>query len=325
MAVDGGLVSGGKDGSVRKWTAELEPIGHFSVKEMSGRSSVRAAYWDDAANKIVVGTWGSDILELDAAGANLHDGPVITGHFADELWGLAMNPTKAEYATVGDDHSLRIWDVATRKLLRKTDIHEFGRAVAYSPDGALLAVGMGGRVGRGRQKNDGKFAVYREDDLSLVKEARHSRQWISDVKFSPDGEFLAVGSHDNKTYLYKAPDWKLVGKAAKHNSYITHVDFSADSKVLRSTSGDYELLFYDVPAGTQRTSASDFKDIEWATETCVLGWAVQGIWPACADGTDINSIDRSHSGDMLLTADDFGKVKLFRLPCLNVRMGCRSV
>jgi WD40 repeat protein len=39
-----------------------------------------------------------------------------------------------------------------------------------------------------------------------------------------------------------------------------------------------------------------------------------GIWPPEADGTDINSVDRSPDQTLLATADDFGKVKLFRYP-----------
>ncbi len=48
----------------------------------------------------------------------------------------------------------------------------------------------------------------------------------------------------------------------------------------------------------------------------MIGWPVQGIFPAASDGTDINSVDRSNiKKDVLVTGDDFGKVKLFRYPC----------
>jgi microtubule-associated protein-like 1/2 len=44
---------------------------------------------------------------------------------------------------------------------------------------------------------------------------------------------------------------------------------------------------------------------------------VQGIWPPLADGTDINAVDRSHSGKVLASADDFGLVKLFNYPVVK--------
>lgn len=59
------------------------------------------------------------------------------------------------------------------------------------------------------------------------------------------------------------------------------------------------------------------KDVDWASWTCVLGWPVQGVWPAFADGTDMNAVDRSNNKLALVTADDFGKVKVFRNPCVD--------
>lgn len=46
-----------------------------------------------------------------------------------------------------------------------------------------------------------------------------------------------------------------------------------------------------------------------------MGWPVQGIWPPCSDGSDINAIDRNSEGTLIATSDDFGKVKLFNYPC----------
>ena len=48
------------------------------------------------------------------------------------------------------------------------------------------------------------------------------------------------------------------------------------------------------------------------------GWHVRGLWPEGADGTDINACARSNTGgrELIVTSDDFGKVKLFRYPCI---------
>ena len=45
-----------------------------------------------------------------------------------------------------------------------------------------------------------------------------------------------------------------------------------------------------------------------------MSWRTKGIWPPCSDGTDINSVDRSHNNLLIATGDDFSKVKLFRNP-----------
>ncbi len=52
---------------------------------------------------------------------------------------------------------------------------------------------------------------------------------------------------------------------------------------------------------------------------CVGRWPVQGIWPPAADGTDVNAVHRSPDNKLLATADDFGRVKLFR--CVGGEQG----
>jgi len=115
----------------------------------------------------------------------------------------------------------------------------------------------------------------------------------------------------------------------KHASFITHLDFNRDGNALHSNCGGYELLFWDVMTGKQLTNGpTQFRDEHWQTWTSTLGWPVQGIWPECSDGSDINSCDRSHltySGHdnppdcyyLLATGDDFSKIKIYRYPCIK--------
>ncbi len=114
----------------------------------------------------------------------------------------------------------------------------------------------------------------------------------------------------------------------KHSSYITHFDFSCDGVNLHSTCGAYELLFWDVHSGKQLPGgASALRDEKWHTWTVTLGWPVQGIWPECADGTDINSVDCSNTNVednldykkyfLLATGDDSSQVRILRYPSLK--------
>eukprot|EP00975_Prorocentrum_lima_P005446 1176194-Prorocentrum_lima.AAC.1 len=61
-------------------------------------------------------------------------------------------------------------------------------------------------------------------------------------------------------------------------------------------------------------AASRLRDNKWLTETCPLGWAVQGVWPAENDGTNVLAVDvnlTNETGDYVVaSADSFGNVRM---------------
>jgi len=347
------VVSGARDGGIHLWSEKWELHGRLETPGLAPVTSLKVRA-DGAL--LLVGTQASQVYEVHLAALASQfpleteappppfPAPLVTGHCKDQLWGLAVHPNKREYTTVGDDATLRVWDVVKRKQCCPTiELPCMARAVAYYPgsefgDDDCIAVGLGGSVGCGRSKKDGAVRIYkisrRPGSLEYVaskevSEAHDASEWVSDVKFSPNGKWLAVGAHDAKVYLYSADasngSTLQIQKRrvfAKHSSYISHLDFSADSRFLQSNCGAYELLFCDVSTGRQITSATDLKDTVWDTWTCSLGWPVQGIWPACADGTDVNACSRSWSNTLMATADDQGKVKVFSYPTVEKGAGC---
>lgn len=65
------------------------------------------------------------------------------------------------------------------------------------------------------------------------------------------------------------------------------------------------------------TNREELKLVQWASWTCVLGPEVNGIWPKYSDINDINSVDANFNNQVLVTADDYGLVKLLRYPCIK--------
>jgi len=124
--------------------------------------------------------------------------------------------------------------------------------------------------------------------------------------------------YDGKTYALRA-------KCEKHNNFITHLDFSTESQYIQSNCGGAELLYYNSMDGTHINSASQLKDTQWATWTCVLGWPVQGVWPTMDenDGTNINACHQSNNGEYLAAVDEKGRVKVYTYPC--IKNGAASV
>lgn len=73
------------------------------------------------------------------------------------------------------------------------------------------------------------------------------KECISDIKYCPNDELIAIGCHDNSIYILAKSEFKPKFKPMrKHSSYITHLDFSRDGSYLHSNCGAYELLFWDV-------------------------------------------------------------------------------
>ena len=74
--------------------------------------------------------------------------------------------------------------------------------------------------------------VLNSTTLEVMHEGKDSKQWISDIRYTPDGNTLGVASRDNSIYLYDVANGYLMkAKFSKHNSFITHFDFSTDCQV----------------------------------------------------------------------------------------------
>jgi hypothetical protein len=258
-------------------------------------------------------------------------------------------------ATCGDDRWLCLWGVSvdghthpvgrgsrSRRLQARAMLDAAGRCVAVDRSCGLLAVGLAsGAVSLFLvDVRPGARGVAPETSLQAAGFRKDAQEQLSDVKFSPDAALLATASHDNNIYVYEvtraragagagagasgvgaAPlraELKPLHRLRGHASYVTHLDWSADSRLLQSNCGAYELLYWDVLAGKQLTGNSGLAlgDTRWKSQTCVLGFGLMGIWAPNTDGTDVNAVDVTRDRSLVLTADDFGLVKLFNYPCV---------
>lgn len=78
-----------------------------------------------------------------------------------------------------------------------------------------------------------------------------------------------------------------------------------------------ELLLSFYSGGKEVTNREELKLVQWSSWTCVLGPEVNGIWPKYSEINDINSVDANFNNQVLVTADDYGLVKLLRYPCVR--------
>ena len=187
-------------------------------------------------------------------------------------------------------------------------------AVGYSSLGNTLAIGLGGNS---ENAKCGTFVILNEEDLTFLYEARDSIKPISIVKFSPDGETLAVGYSDGTIYLYAVNDeYELIGRCLRHTSCVTHIDYSIDGEWLRSNSLAKELCFFSTDDASYQSNFSSMRDVEWSTNTCIYNWEVKSIHNSCWNNEIITSLHcPSNDSKYLACGTNSGYIMLYSNPC----------
>ncbi|XP_068435915.1 echinoderm microtubule-associated protein-like 1 isoform X8 [Clinocottus analis] len=306
MLRNGTLVSGGKDRRLISWDGSYQQIQTVEVPELFGPIRTIA---EGRGETVLIGTTKHFVLQGSLDGEFM---PITQGH-TDELWGLAVHPCRPQFLTCGYDRQVCLWDSSSHQLIWTKSMEDAAQSAGFHPSGAVVAIGT----------QTGRWLVLDSDSKDLVAVHTDGNEQLSVVCYGPDGNFLAVGSHDNYIYVYAVAEngrkYSRVGKCSGHSSFITHLDWSVDSQYLVSNSGDYEILYWIPSVCKQVVSVETTRDIEWATHTCTLGFHVFGLWPDGSDGTDINAACRSSDKSLLVTGDDFGKVHLFSYPCSQFR------
>jgi len=102
----------------------------------------------------------------------------------------------------------------------------------------------------------------------------NDNNWISDIKFSPNGEIVAFSAHDGQVYIYSTQNMKsstggkgrrgrggsggdakeplvCLAYCSKSSSAVTHLDFAQDSKspgkfYIQTNDLSYEIMRYEI-------------------------------------------------------------------------------
>jgi WD40 repeat protein/uncharacterized caspase-like protein len=116
------------------------------------------------------------------------------------------------------------------------------RAIAFSPDGTLLASGG----------QDNAVIVWdSESGLELRALTGHSGA-VNAVIFSPDGKTLASAGADRTTRLWNVDNGQLLRTLSGHDKSISALAFSPDGRSIISASDDSSIMVWDVASGKTR-------------------------------------------------------------------------
>jgi WD40 repeat protein len=130
-------------------------------------------------------------------------------------------------------------------------------ALAFDLDGRRLAAGSYGQV-----------VVWDLEAARPVKLLTNVLGAVNDLKFSPDGQLLAVAggqpSAKGDLRLYRVSDWKLLATLRGHDDVVFSIAFSPDGKRLVSASFDHTLRLWDVEKQASICSYAHHSDFVYA-------------------------------------------------------------
>ena len=129
-------------------------------------------------------------------------------------------------------------------MIQYTVLPEAAKHLAISPDGKDLAVGC----------HNGNLYIYDANSLkNKYKKKEKTQISIEEMKYSPDGKYLATGGEDkdqdtfHHVFIYDVEQkYKRLKKMKGHTSRVTHIDWSESGDYTQSNSTSYELLYHDV-------------------------------------------------------------------------------
>jgi WD40 repeat protein len=136
-------------------------------------------------------------------------------------------------ASAADDWSL--WDIRTNTLLLTKRQPSWVSALAFHPEGSLLATGH----------DDGRVRLWDAAAGKMLREWCDTQATITALSFSGDGQTLAAAAADRKVRLWNVPYGILFGVLAGHTDHIAALAWHPDNRHLVSGCWDTTCRLWD--------------------------------------------------------------------------------
>ena len=167
------------------------------------------------------------------------------------------------------------WTTAMRLLprgVRRLEHRESVDQIEFTPDGSrLAAVVSDGTTAAGRAQ------LWDVASGELLSSFEHDG-WIADAEFSPDGQWIAIGSWDHSLVIADAETGKSVRRLARADA-VSALAFSPDGSRLAIGEKDGLIQIVDPPSGSGITTMQlrdRIKNLAWSDDGLRLAAASEG-------------------------------------------------
>ncbi|MFC1833714.1 protein kinase [Thermodesulfobacteriota bacterium] len=154
---------------------------------------------------------------------------------------LSFSPDKRRAYSVGEDRSIRVWDMKTKRCLKNIRTFNFVPvAGAFSRDGALAATGYG--------------TAFKTLDLWNTKRGMVLRKYqgmeVLGIAFSPDSRLLAASGEKGRLRICETSSQNIVWEAPAPAPQITAMAFLGDGRSLVLAREDGSLALWSLNSHT---------------------------------------------------------------------------
>jgi WD40 repeat protein len=300
------LATGGNTGRIRLWD-----VGALTErKSWDGHtgSVCTVAFADDGRTLVSAGT-DRTIRRWDAATSR-----ELSKLEHEAIGPILLTPDGMTAVCPGGhghaEHAIRLFDLAAGKPVRYFEGHEGNlRAVAYSPDGRLLATGA--------ERGAGPLRLW---DTATGRELRQlTRDWpganVTALAFSPDGHTLAAGEMGGAVTLWDVAAGKPRRDIPAHRHNVLALAFSPDGREVVSGSYDGTVRVSEAATGKELRTFRVEKEIAWGLALSADGRvAASGdqeqttvhLWDV-ATGKELRQVNRGTSGSVNVALSPDGK------------------
>jgi WD40 repeat protein len=167
-----------------------------------------------------------------------HGGPVYAGVFS---------PDGKRIATASVDHTARVWDAATGRLLATLTGHSGPvNDAAFSPDGSRIVTAS----------DDGMARVWDAATGNSLASLSGPPVEVRKAVFSPDGKSILTTSADNSARVWEADTGLLRATLSGHTRVVFDAVFSPDGRRILTASDDGTAKLWDAGTGLLQATLS---------------------------------------------------------------------